>query len=345
LKNIYSLFIIALAIFVMSLSGFAGDMEILFESPALNTDRPYFSSLKISPDGKTVWAGTQKAILRFTAAAREEFTREATAAFSEASCYNFKPLAFDSRGTLWVGLTCYKGAPLATYDGNEWKIVNRDILPLPEYVKQVECMAFDKNNVMWLTTYSGLLRYDGKEWKLFSPENSLIPHRQISAMNIDKNGIVWISTGKGDIAKFDGARWEVFKAGTAGLQMGGMAKIIKFDRNGGMYFVNYTGGAYRYAGGKFHRIGCGYGNDCYFEDVAFDAQNVLWIANNFNRGTSRAPGLLRQDRNKLTPFNLPNNASWWLEIDPAGNKWIASSGKFDARGSIILFRGGGGKAR
>lgn len=340
-----SWFIIALAISVMSFPGFAGDMEILFDSPALNTDRPLFSSLKMASDGKTAWAGTQKAILRFTALAREEFTRETTAAFSEASCYNFKPLAFDTRGTLWVGLTCRKGAPLATYDGSEWKIVNRDILPLPEYVKQVEHMAFDKNNVMWLTTYDGLLRYDGKEWKLFSPENSLIPHRQISAMNIDKSGIVWIGTAKGDIVRYDGARWEVFKAGTAGLQMGGTAKSIKFDRNGIMYFVNYTGAAYRYAGGKFHLIGCGYGNGCYFEDVAFDTQNVLWIANNFNHGTSRAPGLLRQDGKKLTSFNLPNNASWWLEIDPAGNKWIASSGKFNARGSIILFREGGVKAR
>jgi ligand-binding sensor domain-containing protein len=327
----------------MPLSSFAGDVETIFDYKVGASSTPFFSSLKIAPDGKKAWAGTQKSILRFTGAKHDEFTRENVAVFAEASCYNFKPIAFDTKGTLWVALSCYKGAPLATYDGSEWKIVTRDILPLPEYVKQVELMAFDKNNVMWLTTYSGLLRYDGKEWKLFSPENSPIPYRQISALNIDKNGAIWLGTGKGDIAKFDGTRWDVFKAGTNGLQVGGMAKSIKFDTNGVMYFVNYTGGAYRYAGGKFQLIGCGYDSGCYFEDVAFDAQNVLWIANNVNRGTSRAPGLFRQDGKKLKSFNLPNNASWWLETDSAGNKWIATSGQFGANGSIILFREGGVK--
>ncbi|MEI7637055.1 MAG: hypothetical protein WCJ37_07080 [Syntrophus sp. (in: bacteria)] len=60
-----------------------------------------------------------------------------------------------------------------------------------------------------------------------------------------------------------------------------------------MYFTNYSGAAYRYGGGKFQMIECSYGGDCYFENVAFDAQNVLWIANNIDRGMGLAPGLLR----------------------------------------------------
>jgi ligand-binding sensor domain-containing protein len=255
-----------------------------------------------------------------------------------------KPLAFDTKGTLWVSLWCYKeGSTLATFDGSAWKLVTKDFLPLPEYVKRVELMAFDKNNVMWLVTYSGLLRYDGKEWKLFSPENSPIPERQISALNIDKNGAVWIGMYGGHIAKFDGTRWEVFKAGstTNGLQYSGMVKSIKFDSNGVMYFTIYNGGAYRYAGGKFQPIGCSYGGGgCCFEDVAIDVKNVLWIANNgvrSNSGMGQDPGLLRQDGKKFRSFKLPNNSSLWIEIDAAGNKWIAT------QGSIFLFREGGVK--
>lgn len=339
---------IAFAILVMPLSGFAGEIETLFDSPRLSTDRPFFSSLKIAPDGKTVWAGSAQAILRFTGSKRDEFSRESVAAFAESSCYNFKPLAFDAKGTLWVRSSCRNEvSPLATYDGSAWKLVTRNFLSLPEYVKHVELMAFDKNNVMWLTTYSGLLRYNGKEWTLFSPENSPIPQRQISALNIDKNGNLWIGTAKGDIAKFDGTSWEVFKAGstTNGLQYSSSgAKSIKFDMNGVMYFTNYVGGAYRYAGGKFHMVECSYGGaGAYFEDLAFDAQNVLWIANDRNSGRGRDPGLLRQDGKKCRSFKLPNNSSHWLEIDAAGNKWIASSGKFDAHASITLYREGGVK--
>ncbi len=287
-----------------------------------------------------------KTILRFTGGKHEAFSRENVAAFADSSCGNFQPLAVDTKGVLWVGLQCYKGAPLATFDGNTWQLITKDIIPLPEYVKTVSLMVFDKNNVMWLATYSGLVRYDGKEWNLFSPENSSLPYRQISALSIDKNGTVWIGTGQGDIAKFDGKRWEIFKAGkTIGLPTGRMVKSIKFDTNSVMYFTNYTGEAYRYADGKFHLIGCNYGGGCYFEDVAVDRQNVLWLANNINRGPGREPGLLRQDGKKMRSFKLPNNSSYWLEVDAAGNKWIATSGKFDANGSIILFNEGGVKVQ
>jgi hypothetical protein len=347
-RTLRFLFVAAFAIFVMPLSGFAGDVETIFDYRVGASSTPFFSSLKIAPDGKTAWAGTAQAILRFTGSKRDEFRRESLAAFAESSCYNFKPLAFDAKGTLWVRLSCRNEvAPLATYDGSAWKLVTRNFLSLPEYVKHVELMAFDKNNVMWLTTYSGLLRYDGKEWQLFSPENSPIPARQISALNIDKNGAVWIGTDGGHIAKFDGTRWAVFKAGstTNGLQYSrSNAKIIKFDMNGVMYFTNYGGGAYRYAGGKFQMVECSYGvGGGYFEDVAFDAQNILWIANNRNSGKGRDPGLLRQDGKKCRSFKLPNNSGYWLEIDAAGNKWIASSGMFDANVSITLYREGGVK--
>jgi ligand-binding sensor domain-containing protein len=339
--------VIAFAILVIPLSGFTGDVETMYDSPKLNTDRPFFSSLKIAPDGKTAWAGAAQAILRFTGLKRDEFRKESVAVFAESSCYNFKPLAFDTKGTLWVGLQCYKDAPLATFDGSAWRLLTSDVLTLPKDVKRVSLMAFDKNNVMWMVSYSGLLRYDGKTWKMFSPDNSPIPHRQISALNIDKNNAVWIGTGNGDIAKFNGTSWEVFKAGstTNGLQYSSSGvKNIKFDMNGVTYFTNYVGGAYRYAGGKFHMVECSYcGGGGYFEDLAFDAQNVLWIANNRNSSKGRDSGLLRQEGKKCRSFKLPNNSSYWLEIDAAGNKWIASSGTFDANVSINLYREGGVK--
>lgn len=343
-RRVLVFYVAAFIMFALPLRGFSGSVEVVFDAPRLNTDRPFFSALKIAPDGKTAWAGTQKSILRFTGAKRDEFNRENVAAFGAEYCWDFRPLAFDTRGTLWLGLACNKGAPLATFNGSTWQLVTRDILALPEYVKRVELMVFDQNNVMWLVTYSGLVRYDGKEWKLFSPENSPIPHRQISALNIDKNGAVWIGTGQGHIAKFDGAGWEVFKSGPAsGLPAGSMAKSIRFDGNGVMYFTNYIGGAYKYVGGKFQEVKCNYGGGSYIEDVVPDHQNVLWITNNMRRGSAREPGLLRQEGKKCRSFHLPNDAGFWIDIDAHGNKWIATSGKFDANGSIIVFKEDGVK--
>ena len=342
MKKYFAMLVIAFAIFVMPLSGFAGDTEVMFDSKVAS-DTP--SSLKIAPDGETAWASTAHAILRFTGSKRDEFRG---AAFAGKSCGSFKLLAFDAKGTLWISAVCYKDefvSMLVTYDGSAWKIQTRDIFPLPERVKGVELMAFDKNNVMWLVGGSGLHRYDGTEWKLFNRKNTPIPSTSLSALNIDKNGAVWIGTGMGHIAKFDGTRWDVFKPDTydkfnTGLRSDAGVKSIKFDMNGVMYFTNYGGGAYRYAGGKFQMIECNYGGRGYFEDVAFDAQNVLWIANNNDMGNGPEPGLLWQDGKKCRSFKLPHKTSNWLEVDAAGNKWIASS--YDT-GSITVFREGGVK--
>jgi hypothetical protein len=91
-RTLRFLFVAAFAIFVMPLSGFAGDVETIFDYRVGASSTPFFSSLKIAPDGKTAWAGTAQAILRFTGSKRDEFRRESLAAFAESSCYNFKPL-------------------------------------------------------------------------------------------------------------------------------------------------------------------------------------------------------------------------------------------------------------
>jgi ligand-binding sensor domain-containing protein len=346
LKKDLAMLVIMLAIVVLPLSGFAGDTEVMFDYKVAS-DAP--SSLKIAPDGKTAWVTTANAILRFTGSKRDEFKGDA---FAGVSCGGFKLLAFDAKGTLWISLGCYKNgrvSMLATYDGSAWKLVTRDIFPLPEEEKWgVQLMAFDKNNVMWLVATKGLYRYDGKEWKLFNRKNTPIPDSHISALNIDKSGAVWIGTAGGHIAKFDGTRWEVFKSddydkAKTGLTSNSAAKSIKFDRNGVMYFTNYGGSAYRYTGGKFQMIGCSYDGGSSFEDVAFDAQNVLWIANNRDMGKGPMPGLLRQDGKKCRSFKLPHNSSYWIEIDAAGNKWIASTMEFTPNGSITVFREGGVK--
>jgi len=352
LKRSRILPIIAFMLFGQPWCARAADAETLFECPRLSTgfassplakytvpDTPLFSSLLIAPDGKTAWVGTYKAVLRFSGRKHDEFRRETVPLFEQASCYNFKPLAFDAKGTLWVSLRCHKGPPLATFEGGAWKLMTPDLLPLPEYVKNVEHMVFDKNHVMWLVTYSGLLRYDGKAWTLFTPENSPLPERQITALSLDPKGTLWIGTTTGSLASYDGTKWEVFKAGVApGLPAGSIVKRIKFATNGGMYFTNNTGGAFRFAEGKCQvlKLPCAQ-TSFYFKDLAIDAKNTLWAANDgisSNPGKTD-PGLFRFDGKKCSTIRLPNDTSSLIEIDEAGNKWIGT------RESLVLFREGG----
>jgi hypothetical protein len=338
--------LIAVIALAVPIHGLAGDVEVVFDMKTLGEEsycRKYtfdcFTGSKVSPDGKTVWISTTQALLQFTGGKRVEFRKEQFGAY----CMNALPLAFDAKGTLWVALQCYtpnEDVTMATYDGSAWTLLGAANFPAPEYARRPRTMVFDKNNVMWATTYAGLVRYDGKEWKLYSTENAPLPDPDITALNVDKQGVLWMGTHFGNILKFDGARWEVFKQdykSPIGLTSRSSPRSIRFDASGTMYFSYYhERGLKKFVGGVFKDVTCpGISGDQ--EDIAFDAQNVLWIANS-DRRDMKEPGLLRYDGQTCKKFTFSNNWGTMLSIDAAGNKWVTTTA-----GAIAVVREGGVK--
>jgi ligand-binding sensor domain-containing protein len=323
----------------------AADTEVVFDMKSLgeaNYCRKYstdcLTGLKMSPDGKTAWIGSTMALLRFEGSKRTEFRREQLGAY----CDSFRPLAFDARGKLWIALKCYtprEGVTIATYEGGTWTLLDESNFPAPEYARRPRLMAFDRNNVMWATTYAGLVRFDGKNWTLHTTENSPLPERDITALSIDAKGAVWMGTHDGHIARLDDTKWVVFKQGAKppiGLYQG-IPQSIRFDLNGTMYFTYYhERGVKKHVAGVFKDVSCpGISGDQ--EDIAFDAQNVLWIASS-DRKHLNEPGLLRYDGPSCKKFLPDRHWSTSIQIDAAGNKWIAT-----LEGSVIVFREGGVK--
>jgi ligand-binding sensor domain-containing protein len=58
-------------------------------------------------------------------------------------------------------------------------------------------ITIDKNNVKWITSNMGLVSFDDKEWKLYTPSNSAIPDFFINKVAVDKNNNKWIATQSG----------------------------------------------------------------------------------------------------------------------------------------------------
>lgn len=86
---------------------------------------PWFDALHASPVDGSVWAATHLTLIRFRGTHREEFRNGDLQAELGAYCGDFKPLAFDAQGTLWLRLWCSgpdDRSNLATFDGTSWKV-------------------------------------------------------------------------------------------------------------------------------------------------------------------------------------------------------------------------------
>ena len=77
--------------------------------------------------------------------------------------------------------------------------------------------------VLWVGTYFGLSRYDGRAWRSWLEHESPLPSNFINAVRA-RGRVAWIGTDRG-LAAFDGERWIVCHAADAG----GDTRVVAAD--------------------------------------------------------------------------------------------------------------------
>jgi ligand-binding sensor domain-containing protein len=66
------------------------------------------------------------------------------------------------------------------------------------------------NKILWVGTYFGVSRYDGRNWRNFLDKDSGLPSNFMNQVKSTDGNRTWFSTDKG-LAYFDGERWAVYR--------------------------------------------------------------------------------------------------------------------------------------
>jgi ligand-binding sensor domain-containing protein len=195
----------------------------------------------------------------------------------------------------------------------------------------------DKKGNIWLATWKGIMKYDGKEFTNYTLKENLIPFHVFSVFE-DRSGNLWFGTVRGGVYKFDGKKFTLYTTedGLVNDQLGGIME----DKNGDLWFAT-DGGISRLDTSASHRMSAkmtfttlsglsltskkGFTN--YTTDnglagnrvnsIMQDESGMIWIAT--RTGVSRYDGKSFSD---FTVNGVPFTNTWSIKQDSNGKVWI-----------------------
>ena len=119
-------------------------------------------------------------------------------------------LKLDGLGNKWVA---FRTTGLAKFNGTAWTVYDTLTSNIP--ANQVNGIAIDPSNNVWVATIKGVGKFDGSVWTTYNVMNSGLPDDSVSCL-FAHNTDIWIGTRSG-LAKFDGSTWTVYNTATSGL--------------------------------------------------------------------------------------------------------------------------------
>lgn len=229
----------------------------------------------------------------------------------------------DKNGNYWFGTN---GDGIIRYDGQKLEKIklkqNQNYVAVREIVE-------DKVGNIWFGTSSGLVKYDGEHFTIFSTEVGL-QDEEIWGLSIDKNGLIWVGT-LGGISHFDGEKFRPFLLPDTMVEnpkhMLSDKLVRKFleDKNGTMWLVTDGNGIFKYKNGEFDHLTTKNGlttNNAW--DIMEDQQGNVWIGTFYG-------GVSKYDGKTFTNFTLDETINGEEAFnfceDKQGNVWFTVEGK------------------
>jgi len=178
----------------------------------------------------------------------------------------------------------------------------------------------DRAGYIWLATWQGIIKYDGKVFTNYTLKEGLI-HFHVGSLFEDSEGNIWFGTARGGVYRYDGKSFTLFTT-RDGLP-DNTINCIAEDKNRNIWFGTENG-ASRYDGKAFANFTTKDGlSDNNVIAVMRDKTGMMWF------GT--AGGVNCFDGKSFTEFTSDDGMSFQrvasLFEDKAGNIWIGSAAK------------------
>jgi len=191
---------------------------------------------------------------------------------------------------------------------------------LPEI--DINCMAQDSAGFLWIGTWKGLYRYDGRKVINYSQQLSNKIGRKISALFMDNEGKLWIGTYSEGLFVYNPKNQQVNSFESINRTKTGNIINISGGSNGKVLVASYEGVfTYDIKKQKFDPITLVYAENSnkFRITMAFeDSKGNLWV------GSDR--GLLRYDPTKKKLVNTNQLKGIYIhKIQELANGWIAVS--------------------
>lgn len=176
----------------------------------------------------------------------------------------------------------------------------------------------DRNGNIWLATWHGIIKYDGKLFTNYTLKENLI-HFHVACCYEDKKGNLWFGTARGGVYKYDGKTFTLFTT-KDGLVDNNVCCVFE-DKDGNSWFGTENGLS-RYDGKTFTNFEAGNGfNGKYVNSIIQDKTGKFWVGTN--------EGLFIYNGAAFSEFKNKEGLSFKaisLLEDKTGKIWI---GRFD----------------
>ncbi len=228
----------------------------------------------------------------------------------------------DKKGNFWFGTN---GNGIIRYDGQTLqKISIEGVRPLKVIYEIVE----DKVGNVWFATSTGLVKFNGGKFAIYSTEVGL-QKEEIFSICIDKKGLIWVSNSEG-VSHFDGAKFTPFILPETKVEnpkpMLSNKLVFQFleDKNGTMWFVTDGNGIFKYNNGEFTHLTTKNGlTDNNVFDILEDKRGNIWIGT-FNGGVSKYDG--KSYTNFTKDGIIEGLETYNFCEDSKGNIWFTAEG-------------------
>ena len=205
--------------------------------------------------------------------------------------------------------------PWSAYSRETWS--TRNFLPH----NQFNAVTLSREGYLWFATWEGLVRYNGQDFRIFSPKN--IPELRdhgIRSVSTGAGGRLIVATSRGGVSIRERGRWKTYGKDEGLAQNETMAAIE--DAEGAVWVAHESQGLSRIGtDGKISTYHAAEGlPDERLYAIYMDGSKAVWV------GT--ADGMARIQNGRVQTFNeaqgLPHGAVYAMLESPEGGLYIGT---------------------